>query len=100
MIQIPIQTKIIHSHYPLQTLVYLIQFKRKQPSPRNYDPPPLPPQYATHNTLQNSLQRGSSNTNATDTSQNPPAVQFQTTTPTRQPILQTLPHTPAQNTQT
>ena len=72
----------------------------QQPSPRNYDPSPLPPQYATHNTLYNSHQERSSNTNGTDTSQVQPPVQFQTTTATRQPNLQILAYTPAQNLQT
>ena len=30
------------------------QFQTQQPSPRNYDPPPIPPQYSTQNTPQNS----------------------------------------------
>ena len=48
-------------------------------------------------TPHNSPQQGSSNTNA---SQIQPTVQFQTTTPTRQPISQTFTYTPAQNIQT
>ena len=72
----------------------------QQPSPQNYDPPPLPSQYSTHTTPYNSPQQGSSNTNGTNTLQVQPTVQFQTTTSTRQPILQSLAYTPAQNTQT
>ena len=56
--------------------------------------------YSFHTTPNNSPQQGSTNTNGTNTLQVQPAVQFQTTTPTRQPILQTLAYTPAQNTQT
>ena len=70
------------------------QFQTQQTLPRNYDPPPLPSQLATQTTSHNSPQQGSSNTQTTNT------VQFQTTTPTTQPIVQTLAYTPAQNTQT
>ena len=45
-------------------------------------------------------QQGYSNTNGTKILQVHPAVQFQTTTPTRQPFFQNLTYTPAQNTQT
>ena len=62
----------------------------QQPSPRNYDPPPLPSQYSIHTTPHNFPQQVSSNTNDTNTLQVQPAVQFQTTAPTRQIILQTL----------
>ena len=73
-------------------------FQTQQPSPRNYDPPPLPPQYSTQSTLHNSPQQGSSVSNGTNTLQVQSNTQFQTTTPTRQPVLQTLLYTPAQTT--
>ena len=68
--------------------------------PRSYDPPPIPSQYSTQTTPQNSPQHGFSNTHATNAPQIQPTVQFQKTTPTRQSIFQTLTYTPAQNTQT
>ena len=68
-------------------------FQTQQPSPRNYDPPPLPPQYSTGTTPHNSPQQSSSNTQTMNT------VQFHTTTSTTQPTQQTLSFTPAQNTQ-
>ena len=37
------------------------------PSPRNYDPPPLPPQFATYNTLHKTPPQNSSNKNGPDT---------------------------------
>ena len=74
--------------------------RTQQLSPRNYDPPPLPSQYSTQKSPNNSPQQGSSNTHGTNAPQIQPTVQFQTTTPTRQPILQTLAYTPAQNTKT
>ena len=48
----------------------------QQPSPRNCDPPPLPPQYATHYTLHNSLQQSSFKTNDPDTFQIQPLYNF------------------------
>ena len=69
-------------------------FQTQQNSLRNYDPPPLSPQYSTQTTPHNSPQQGSSNTQTTNT------VQFQTTTPTTQPNIPTLAYTPAQKTQT
>ena len=74
--------------------------RTKQISPRNYDPPPHPSQYSVYTNPHNSRRQGSSNPNATTIFQNQPQVQCQTTTLTRQPILQTLSYTPAQNTQT
>ena len=68
-------------------------FQTQQPSPQNYDPPPLPPQYSTETTPHNSPQQSSSNTETMNT------VQFHTTTSTTQPTVQTLSFTPAQNTQ-
>ena len=76
------------------------QFQTQQPSPRNYDPPPLPLQYSTQTTPHNSPQQGSSNTNGTNALQVEPETQFQTTTQPRQPVLKTLSYTPAQTTQT
>ena len=73
---------------PLQT---------ERTSPCNYDSPPLPSQYSPHTTPHNSPQQGHFNSNGTTTFQTQPEVQFQTT---RQPTLQTLSYTPAQNTQT
>ena len=43
-------------------------FQTQQPSPRNYDPLPLPSQYVTHTPPHISPQQGSSNTNNTNTS--------------------------------
>ena len=59
-------------------------------SPRNYQPPPVPPHYFTHNTPHKSPQRGSSNAAIANLTQNPPEIQFQTNTPTRQPPHQTM----------
>ena len=74
------------------------QFQTQQPSPRNYDPPPIPPQYSTQTTSHNPPQQGSSNTPVTNLPQIQPTVPFQTTTPTRSPLLPTLAYTPAQHT--
>ena len=68
-------------------------FQTQQTAPRNYNPPPLSLQYSTQITPHNSPQQVSSNTQTTNT------VQFQTTTPTTQPIVQFLTYTPAQSTQ-
>ena len=68
------------------------QFQTQQTSPRIYDPPPLHPQYSIQTSSHNSPHQGSSNTQTTNT------VQFQTTIPTTQPLVQTLAYTPAQNT--
>ena len=76
------------------------QFQTQQPSPRNYVPSPLPPQNSTQTTPHNSPQQVSSNTNDIKTFQVHSDTHFQTTTQTRQPILQTLSYTPAQTTQT
>ena len=54
----------------------------------------------TQTTPHNSPQQAPSNTHATNTPQIQPKVQFRTTNSTRQPIIQTLAYTPAQNTQT
>ena len=69
------------------------QFQTQQTSPRTYDPPPLPQHYSIQTSPHNFPQQCSSNTQTTRT------VQIQTTTPTTQPIVQTLAYTPAQNTQ-
>ena len=75
-------------------------FQIQQPSPRNYGPFLLPPQFFAQTISHNSPQQGSSNTTGTSAFQVQPETQFQTTTPPRQPILQTLSYTPAQSTQT
>ena len=69
-------------------------FQTQQTSPQNYDPPSLPLQYSTQISPHNSPQQGSSNTQTTNT------VHFQTTTPTTQPIVQTLTYAPAPSNQT
>ena len=75
-------------------------FQTQQPSTRNCDPPSPPSQYLTETTRHDSPQQGSSTTHGTNAPQIQPTVQFQTTTPTRQPVLRTLAYTPAQNIQT
>ena len=100
MIQILVQIKIQTSTLTTAHTNITQPSQTQQPSPRNYDPPPFPPQYATHNNLHNSPPQKSSDTNDPDTSQVQPAVQFQIITPRTQPISQTLTYTPAQNTQT
>ena len=76
-------------------------FQTQQPSPRNYDPLPLPSQYSTQTTPHNSTQQGFSNTNGTNTLQvhSGTVTHFQTTTQLRQPILHTYSYTPVQTTQ-
>ena len=44
-------------------------FQLQQPSPGNFDPPPLPPQYSIQITPHNSPQQGSSNTKVIKTLQ-------------------------------
>ena len=64
-----------------------------QPSPRqNYDPPSIPPQFATQAQTHNSPQQGSSHTQHTN------IVHFQTPTPPSLHEIQTSTYTPAQNT--
>ena len=75
------------------------QFQTQHPSPRNYDPSPIPPQYSTQPPPHNSPQQGSSETNGTNILQAQSNIHFQTTTPSRQPNLQTLSKTPAPTTQ-
>ena len=63
-----------------------------QPSPRqNYDPPSIPPQFATQTHTHNSPQQGSSHTQHSNT------VHFQTPTPPSPHEIQTSTYTPAQN---
>ena len=69
-------------------------------SPQNYDPHPPPSQYSLQTTPNNSPEQSFSKTHTTNAHQIQPTVQFQATTPTKQPIVQTLSYTPAQNTQT
>ena len=83
-----IQTTTILLTYQTQ------QLQTQQTSPRTYDPHPLPPQYSIQTSSHNSSQQCSSNIKTTNT------VQFQTTTPTTQPIVQTSAYFPAQNTPT
>ena len=63
-------------------------------------PPRVPSQYSTHNIPQTAPHQKSSNVSIANTTQNPPEVQFQTNTPTRQPPPQTLSNTPAQTSNT
>ena len=72
----------------------------QQPQPRNFDQIPIPPQNSHHPTPLKSPQQVSSNASGTFTLQFEPEIQFQTPTPTRQPVLQPLSYTPAQNKQT
>ena len=58
------------------------EFQTQQDSPRNYNPPSIPPQYSLQTSTHNSPQQGSSNTQITR------IVQFQTTTPTTPPFEQ------------
>ena len=70
----------------------ITQPSQVQPSPRqNYDPPSIPPQFATQTHTHNSPQQGSSHTLHTNT------VHFQTPTPPSPHEIQTSTYTPAQN---
>ena len=98
MTQLIIQTKTIHLHYLHQILILLNYFKHNNLEIRIQIFLPhnirlkLP-----HITLLNKVL---SITHVTNESQIHSTVQIQTTTPTRQPILQTLTYTAAQITQT
>ena len=64
------------------------------PSPRNYIPPPVPPQFSTQINTHNSPQQSSSNTH--HIAQNTNTVHFQTPTPPSPPETQTSTYTLAQ----
>ena len=64
------------------------------PSPRNYNPPPVPPQFSTQINTHNSPQQSSSNTH--HITQNTNTVHFQTPTPPSPAEIQTSTYTPAQ----
>ena len=63
-------------------------------SPRNYNPPSVPPQFSTQINTHNSPQQSSSNTHSI--TQNNNTVHFQIPTPPSYPEIQTLTYTPAQ----
>ena len=63
-------------------------------SPRNYNPPPVPPQLSTQINTHNSPQQSSSNTH--HITQNTHTVHFQTPTPPSPPEIETSTYTPAQ----
>ena len=63
-------------------------------SPRNYNPPPVPPQFSTQINTHNSPQPSSSNTHYI--AQNTNTVHFQTPTPPSSSKIQTSTYTPAQ----
>ena len=63
-------------------------------SPRNYNPPCVPPQFSTQINTHNSPQQSSSNTHSI--TQNNNTVHFQTPTPPSSSEIQTLTYTPAQ----
>ena len=63
-------------------------------SPRNYNPPSVPPQFSTQINTYNSPQQSSSNTHSI--TQNNNTVHFQTPTPPSSSEIQTLTYTPAQ----
>ena len=63
-------------------------------SPRNYNPPPVPPKFSTQINTHNSPQPSSSNTH--NIAQNSNTVHFQTPTPPSSLELQTSTYTPAQ----
>ena len=63
-------------------------------SPRNYNPPPVPPQFSTQTNTHNSPQPSSPNTHYI--AQNTKTVHFQTPTPPSSSELQTSTYTPAQ----
>ena len=63
------------------------------PSPRNYNPPPVPPQFSTQINTHNSPQQSSSNTH--HITQNNNTVHFQTPTPPSPAEIQTSTYTPA-----
>ena len=63
-------------------------------SPRNYNPPPVPPQFSTQINTHNSPQQSSSNTH--HFTQNTNTVHFQTPTPPSPSEIQTSTYTPAQ----
>ena len=64
------------------------------PSHRNYNPPPVPPQFSTQINTHNSPQQSSSNTH--HITQNTNTVHFQTPTPPSPAEIQTSTYTPAQ----
>ena len=63
-------------------------------SPRNYNPPSVPPQFSSQINTHNSPQQSSSNTHSI--TQNNNTVHFQTPTPPSSSEIQTLTYTPAQ----
>ena len=63
-------------------------------SPRNYNPPPVPPQFSTQINTHNSPRPSSSNTHYI--AQNTNTVHFQTPTPPSSSEIQTSTYTPAQ----
>ena len=63
-------------------------------SPRNYNPPSVPPQFSTQINTHDSSQQSSSNTHYI--AQNTSTVQFQTPTPPSSSEIQTSTYTPAQ----
>ena len=63
-------------------------------SPRNYNPPSVPPQFSTQLNTHNSPLQSSSNTHSI--TQNNNTVHFQTPTPPSSSEIQTLTYTPAQ----
>ena len=63
-------------------------------STRNYNPPPVPPQFSTQINTQNSPQQSSSNTH--HITQNTHTVHFKTPTPPSPSEIQTSTYTPAQ----
>ena len=64
------------------------------PSPRNYNPPSVPPQFSTQINTHNSPQQSSSNTH--HITQNTNTVHFETPTPPSPSEIQTSTYTPAQ----
>ena len=64
------------------------------PSPRNYNPPSVPPQFSTQINTHNSPQQSSSKTH--NITQNTSTVHFQTPTPSSPSEIQTSTYTPAQ----
>ena len=64
------------------------------PSPRNYNPPPVPPQFSTQINTHNSPQQSLSNSH--HITQNTKTVHFQTPTPPSPAGIQTSTYTPAQ----
>ena len=69
-------------------------FQTQVPSPRNYNPPSVPPQFSTQINTHNSPQQSSSNTH--HITQNTNTVHFQTPTPPSPSEIQTSTYTLAQ----